>query len=163
MAKFGSTYTNPNSPWKGQKFAEQKFGTGYLRIQDRNKSHYRIHIATEPRQSIGGKSYPPAHKRRWRDGIYQRQDKEITFQKEARDPATGEFTTQGQAIVRHKYYRPVQPNSEAQLARRAVFTAGVTAAQALTPTQKLVYINIAKTKKVQTWFSVFMTEYLLEH
>lgn len=163
MAKFGSTYTNPRSPWKGQIFGEQKFGTDYLRIQDRNKSVYRIPLGIEARQSIGGKSYPPIHKRDWRNGTYHRQDKEITFQKQARDPTTGEFCTTGQRIVRHKYYRPVQPDSAAQLSRRTTFTNGVTAAQALTPAQKECYNIIAKKMKAQTWFSVFMREYLLSH
>jgi len=163
MAKFGSTYTNPNSPWKGQKFTEQKLGTGYLTIQDRNRSHYRIPIATEVRKSIGGFSHPPIHIRRWRNGTYNRQDKEITFQKQARDPVTGKFSTGNAQVIRHKYYRPVQPDTEAQLARRAVFTIAVTAAQALTPAQKLVYTTIAKKEKAQTWFSVFMREYLLSH
>lgn len=163
MAKFGSTYTNPNSPWKGQKFAEQKFGTGYLKIQDRNKARYRIPVAIEPRKSIGGFSHPPIHVRRWRNGIYQRQDKEITFQKEARDPANGKFSTHGQTIVRHKYYRPEQPNTEAQLTRRTTFSEGVLAAQALTEEQKQVYTEKAKKAKAQTWFSIFMREYLFSH
>lgn len=163
MAKFGSTYTNPKSEWKGQKFAEQKFGTGYLKIQDRNKAHYRIPLGLEPRKSIGGKSHEPVHQRRWRNGTYHRQDKEVTYQKQARDPVSGKFCGTGQSIDRHKYYRPIQPDTAAQISRRNTFTAGVTAAQALTPTQKQVYIISAGKKKAQTWFSVFMTEYLRSH
>lgn len=58
------------------------------------------------------------------------------------------------------YYTPTNPQTVEQQAWRAVFTGGVAAALALTPEQKQVYRLKAKTKPGQTWFTVFMSEYL---
>jgi hypothetical protein len=152
MAKFGTF-----------KFGTTVFGTAPANNFMPNRSARGIPLGIIPTKSLSLPELQRTFQRDWRNGVYHRSDKSITFQHEARDPATGLFTTENQVIVKHAYHRPIQPDTAAQLSRRSTFSAGVTAAQALTPTQKLVYKETASKKKAQTWFTVFMTEYLKSH
>lgn len=61
---------------------------------------------------------------------------------------------------RKKYHIPDNPQTEAQQAWRAIFITGVTAALALSPAQQEPYKTRAKKKKGQTWFTIFMSDYL---
>lgn len=61
---------------------------------------------------------------------------------------------------KYAYFVPSNPKTVAQQSWRTTFKGGVTAAQALSEAEKEIYRDIAKRKKGQTWFTVFMSEYL---
>ena len=61
---------------------------------------------------------------------------------------------------RYPYFVPANPQTVAQQAWRAKFTAGIAAAKLLTPTEKAAYKKIAYRKPGQTWHSVFMSKYM---
>jgi hypothetical protein len=62
-------------------------------------------------------------------------------------------------VSRVRYYRPTDPQSEAQLARRAVFASGIAAFQALTPEQKMLLSEQARRSRMTT-LNIFMREWL---
>ena len=61
---------------------------------------------------------------------------------------------------RYPYFVPANPQTVAQQAWRAKFTAGIAAAKLLTPEEKAAYKKIAYRKPGQTWHSVFMSKYM---
>lgn len=67
-----------------------------------------------------------------------------------------------QTNVREKFYIPSNPQTEAQQANRATYAAGIVAWQALTPSQKDVYNEKAKGKRM-SGYNLFLQEYLLSH
>jgi len=67
-----------------------------------------------------------------------------------------------QVQVKEVFYTPTNPQTEAQQAWRAVFSAGVSAWQALGEEAKDVYRDLAKYFNL-TGFNLFMAEYLNEH
>jgi len=62
--------------------------------------------------------------------------------------------------VKYPYFVPTNPQTEAQQAWRAKFTAGIEAAKLLSPDEKAMYKKTAYRKKGQTWHSVFMSKYM---
>lgn len=64
--------------------------------------------------------------------------------------------------VKMKYYWPTNPQTEAQQAWRAIFSAGVSAWQALSEEAKDVYRDLSKYFNL-TGFNLYMAEYLNEH
>ena len=61
---------------------------------------------------------------------------------------------------RKPYHIPDNPQTPDQQSWRAIFIAGVTAALALTPEERQPYKTRAKKHKGQTWFTIFMSDYL---
>ena len=61
---------------------------------------------------------------------------------------------------KYAYFVPANPQTEPQQSWRTTFTAGVTAALALTEGQKEAYRADAYRKPGQTWFTRFMAQYL---
>lgn len=68
----------------------------------------------------------------------------------------------GIRCVQMKFYKPTNPQTEAQQAQRAKITAAVTAWQSLTDEQKKVY-NDNAVKYHITGYNLFCKEYLLSH
>ena len=64
--------------------------------------------------------------------------------------------------VKMRSYAPTNPNTEGQLARRAVFADAWTAWHALTDEQKHVY-NTRGTKLNRVGWRIFISEYLKSH
>ena len=63
---------------------------------------------------------------------------------------------------KYKYFIPTNPQTAPQQTWRATFTNGVAAAKALSEGEKEIYRDMAERKKGQTWFTMFMREYLWE-
>jgi len=61
------------------------------------------------------------------------------------------------------YYTPSNPQTPAQQANRATFTAGVAAWQALTENQKDVYRKRSTRLRFATGFTLYMSEYMFSH
>ena len=60
-----------------------------------------------------------------------------------------------------KYYTPANPQTAPQQEWRDTFSDGVVEALALTEEQKQPYKNRAKEVRGQTWFTIFMSDYLI--
>lgn len=65
-------------------------------------------------------------------------------------------------IVQEKFYWPANPQTEAQQAWRAVFSAGVFAYHALSP-EALEYYRLRGAKYHMTGYNKFLSDYLKEH
>lgn len=61
---------------------------------------------------------------------------------------------------KYKYFVPANPQTVTQQNWRASFTAGMTAAMALSPEEREPYIERAKKKKGWSWHNVFLSDYL---
>lgn len=58
------------------------------------------------------------------------------------------------------YYTPANPRTVVQQSWRSTFSVGVVQAKSLTQAERDVYREIAKGLPGQTWFSVFMSDYM---
>lgn len=63
---------------------------------------------------------------------------------------------------KYPYFVPTNPQTAPQQSWRATFTTGVAAAKVLSEGEKEIYRDMAERKKGQTWFTMFMREYLWE-
>lgn len=61
------------------------------------------------------------------------------------------------------YYTPDNPQTEAQQAWRSIHANAVAGAKALTEEQREPYKEKAQKEGGQTWFTIFVREYLIEH
>ena len=61
---------------------------------------------------------------------------------------------------KYGYFVPTNPQTVSQQNWRTTFTNGVAAAKALSEAEKEIYREIAKRKPGQTWFTIFMSQYL---
>lgn len=61
---------------------------------------------------------------------------------------------------KYAYFIPTNPQTVPQQSWRAVFTAGMTAAMALSPEEREPYIERAKQKKGWSWHNIFLSDYL---
>ena len=68
------------------------------------------------------------------------------------------MTKKGKVPVKMKFYSPINPQTPAQQANRAKFTAAMSAWGALTTEEKLVYTTRAKRRNMFGW-GLFIREY----
>ncbi len=68
-------------------------------------------------------------------------------------------TRTGRQISRMRHYRPTNPNSEEQVARRDKFAAGMLAWQGLTTDDKAMYNRLGRARRM-SGHNVFLSDYM---